>query len=158
MYGRVCMYNITVGEIVCVYGMALTLDMVLCQLKRQQYWNYFRPFGIACYCKEYMWTTKFRNQNQSILCQDSHVTWWTKDTVWEVQFILRFINISSGTPSFIFYWLFHKQQKIIYYDAPGAIGPSSSRRQMTATLLHSILNIRLHNTLVLKWIISWCMM
>jgi hypothetical protein len=27
------MYNITVRDIACVYGMVLTLDMVLCQLK-----------------------------------------------------------------------------------------------------------------------------
>jgi hypothetical protein len=38
MYSRVCMYNITVHEIACVYGMVITLDMVLCQLKRQQYY------------------------------------------------------------------------------------------------------------------------
>ncbi len=30
------MYNITVRDIAYVYGMVLTLDMVLCQLKRQE--------------------------------------------------------------------------------------------------------------------------
>ncbi len=35
MYSRVCMYNITEHDNVCVYGMVLTLDMVLCQLKKQ---------------------------------------------------------------------------------------------------------------------------
>jgi hypothetical protein len=29
------MYNITARDIACVYGMVLTLGMVLCQLKRQ---------------------------------------------------------------------------------------------------------------------------
>ena len=35
MYSRVCMYYITVHDIACVYGMVLTIEMVLCQLKRQ---------------------------------------------------------------------------------------------------------------------------
>jgi hypothetical protein len=37
MYNRICMYNITGRDIVCVYGMVLTLDMVLCQQSNMVY-------------------------------------------------------------------------------------------------------------------------
>ncbi len=42
------MYNITVCDIACVYGMVLTLDMVLCQLKRQHGKDVVGSVGRIC--------------------------------------------------------------------------------------------------------------
>ncbi len=40
LHSRVCINNITARDIACVYCMILTLDMVLCQLKKQH--------GVGC--------------------------------------------------------------------------------------------------------------